>query len=429
LRELRVAIPYWPRSQFAAYHDRTERWAAIVAHRRFGKTVGCINDMIPRALVNKLKRPQYGFISPTYGQAKRTAWEYLKEYTAPFPHRVVMESELTVTLPNEARITLYGADNFDRMRGIYLDGAVLDEYGDMDPRVFPEVVRPALSDRQGWATFIGSAKGHNHFYKVMHGDKDRGTLGALKDPAWFGLVLPASQTGVLPQEELDSARTTMTREQYDQEYECSFDSAIVGAYYGRDLRDAETEGRVAAVPYDRAADCFAAWDLGVGDSTAIWVAQSVGREIHLIDYIENSGVALDWYVGELNAKPYRITEHFLPHDAGSRELQTGKSRTEFLEARGYRTRVLPRLPVDDGINAVRMVLNRCWFDAKNCERGIEALKMYRAEWDDKRQTLRATPVHDWASHGADAFRYLVTGLDERSPAKKWEKPRALQGIV
>lgn len=366
-------------------------------------------DLLKRAAEHTGREPRFAYVAPTYTQAKDVAWSYLKEYTSAIPGIEKSETELSVTLPhNSARIRLYGADNYDRIRGLYLDGVVIDEAGDIDPRAWPEVIRPALSDRQGWATFIGTPKGRNAFFdtwKQAEGSK-----------YWFAERLRASETGLIAASELEDAARSMTPEQYAQEYECSFDAAIIGAYYGRDMEAAERGKRIAIVPHDRAADVFTGWDLGIGDATAIWVGQIVGREWHWIDYYEASGVGIDHYVDWVKSRPYPIHKHFLPHDGDARELQTGKSRKEYLEGRGLKIEIVPRHSVDDGINACRMVLNRCWFDVDCCERGIDALRMYRAEYDEKNKTLRPRPHHDWASHGADAFRCAIMGATENEPA-------------
>jgi hypothetical protein len=206
----------------------------------------------------------------------------------------------------------------------------------------------------------------------------------------------------------------MTPEQYDQEFECSFEAAVVGAYYGRHMSDAEQAkpSRITGVPYEPTARVWTAWDLGIADATAIWFAQVVGREVRLIDYYEATGADLGHYVREIVGKPYIYAGHIVPHDAQAKELGTGKSRLEVLESLGLKgVQVAPMHRVEDGINAVRMMLPRAWFDAVKCARGVDALKLYRAEYDDKLQTLRPRPVHDWASHGADAFRYLAMTLD------------------
>lgn len=416
---MRVNLNLQARDQFVPYLTRGERWASVVAHRRAGKTVACIMDLIKRAIEHKGREPRFAYVAPTYTQAKDVAWSYLKEYTAAIPGMEKSESELSVTFPhNKARVRLYGAENYDRIRGLYLDGVVIDESGDIDPRAWPEVIRPALSDRRGWATFIGTPKGRNAFFDI-HKD-------AKKAAGWFFAELRASETGIIDAAELEDARRTMTAEQYAQEYECSFDAAVVGAFYGREMELAEKEKRIGRVQHDKAADVFASWDLGIGDMMAIWVGQIVGREWHWINYYENNGFALDHYVDWVKSLPYKVHDHYLPHDGEARELQTGKSRKQFLEDRGLNVSIVPRHEVMDGIDAARVRFNRMWFDAENCERGIDCLRMYRSEFDDKNKVLRPRPLHDWSSHGADAFRCGVMGAEDRvKPAITNTRARSL----
>lgn len=420
--EQRVTIPYSPRPQFESYHRRTQRFAKIVAHRRFGKTVGVINDAIRAALTNTRQYPQprYAYVAPTYSQAKDVAWSYLKHYSSPIPGLQVSESELWVDFPTGARIRLYGADNYDRMRGIYLDGVIIDEPAQIDPRAWPTVIRPTLSDYNGWATFIGTPEGRNWFYAI-----DRDEHGQ-DDQEWFRLTLKASETGILPEAEIASARKMLTPEQYAQEYECSFEAAVIGAYYGRLMAQAEADKRICGVPYDPAALVWTGWDLGIRDSTAIWFAQIVGREPHVIDYYEASGVDLGHYVREINARGYAYGGHIVPHDAQAKELGTGKSRLEMLESLGLKNIIVaPMHRVEDGINAVRAFIPRAWFDRIKCSRGIDALQLYRAEFDDKLQALKPRPVHDWASHAADAVRYLAMTIDQHAISGERKKPSPL----
>lgn len=409
----KIVIPYAPRPQFIPFHNRSERFAIGVAHRRAGKTVACINDLIRGALTCEERNPRFAYLAPLYKQAKAVAWDYLKHYALPVPGTRAHESELRVDFPNGGQVRLYGADNPDALRGIYLDGVVLDEYAQMRPQVWPEVIRPALADRMGWAAFIGSPMGRNAFCDLYETARD--------DPTWFTFRLKASETGLIAAEELEAARAAMNADQYAQEFETSFDAAIMGAYYGSLMQQAEGEERITAVPWDPAAEVHTAWDLGVGDSTAIWFFQLVGLEIHLIDYHENSGVGLSHYVGELEARRGRgwvFGEHILPHDAKARELSTGKTREQALNALGVQPRILPAEPVEDGINAVRNLLPRCWFDENRCVRGIEALRQYRRDFDDRLKTFKGRPLHDWTSHAADAFRYLAMGLPEREAGQK-----------
>jgi hypothetical protein len=218
-----------------------------------------------------------------------------------------------------------------------------------------------------------------------------------------------SDTNIIAENELALARAQMAPEEYEQEFECSFQAAILGSYYGTLMAQAEGEGGILRVPADPAIRVHTAWDLGIGDSTAIWFFQLVGREIRVIDYYESSGVGLDHYAKVLQAKPYVFGEHILPHDAGNNQLATGTSLENTLRSLGIGASVLPRADLEDGINAVRMLLPKCWFDAEKCERGPEALRQYRRDWDEKRQNFRDKPLHDWCSHAADAFRHLAEG--------------------
>jgi len=260
------------------YHNRTQRWAALVCHRRFGKTVGCLNDQIRKAVQLPLQDGRLAYIGPQLNQSKDVVWTYLKRYTEPI--RVAQnEAELSIEVPNAAgsvsRISVYGVDNPDRLRGGYLDDALMDEYADMAPSVWGEIIRPMLADRRGSATFIGTLKGRNHLWQLYDQRRD--------DPEWFTMLAKASETGIIPTEELAAMRADMTPEEYEQEMECNPDAAIRGAYWGKELAQAEAQGRM--VPIDAAdGPVHRVWDLGVGDSTAIWWWQAVGSEIRVLDF-------------------------------------------------------------------------------------------------------------------------------------------------
>jgi hypothetical protein len=402
-----IRINYRPRGQFAGFHNRAQRFACIVAHRRAGKTVACVHELQRAALRCEKTRPRFAYIAPFLRQAKTVSWDYLLDAIAPLREIGASAhlSELRVDYHNGGQVRLYGADNPDALRGIYLDGVVLDEYADMNPRLWSEVIRPALADRAGWAVFIGTPKGRNAFFETWQ--------RALADPqTWFSLMLKVSETGLIAEDELALARKELTEEQYAQEFECSFDAAIIGAYYGKAMADAERGKRICGVPYDPAAQVWTAWDLGFRDATAIWFAQIVGKEVHLIDYHESVNVDITDDVRLVQSKPYNFAGHILPHDAWAAVKQTGKTTAQFMEGLGLRN--LDRAPdhrVHDGITNAQVLIPRCWFDAVKCAHGIEALKLYRAEYDDKRRTLKPGPLHDWSSHAADAFRYLAVTLD------------------
>lgn len=404
-----LVSPYEVRPQFLPLHNRSTRWFIGVAHRRAGKTVSNVNELIMGATKCDLPNPRFAYVAPQLNQAKDIAWTYLKEYTAFIPGVKINESELWVELPGGARIRIYGADNPDRLRGIYLDGVVLDEFGDMDPTIWTQVIRPALSDRKGWACFIGTPKGKNQFHKVW--------LAAEDDPDWTRLLLKASETKLLDSKELADARKMMSDDEYAQEYECSFEAAVRGAYYGKEMNEAEQGERIASVPYDPRLPVHTAWDLGMADSTVIWFVQVVGRETRWIDCLKGEGVGLDWYVSQLQQRNYVYGNHYLPHDVEVRELGTGKSRYEVLQGFGIQPTVVPNIGLEDGIQAMRMLIPTSWFDKTKCKDGIEALRMYRREWDDKRQEFRPRPLHDWTSHFADAARYFAVGHQERTVAK------------
>lgn len=397
-----IDLGYRPRSIFVPFHKRTQRRSVLVVHRRAGKTVANLADLIDAALRCPLERPRYAYLAPLYKQAKAVAWDYLKAMTAPLPGRVAHEAELRVELPNGGRIQLYGADNPDALRGIYLDGAVLDEYAQMAPKTWSEVIGPALADRRGFATFIGTPKGRNAFCELYEKAKD--------DPNWYTALHRASETGLLDEATLRQARAEMAPEEYEQEFECSFQAALVGAYYGKHMADAEAGGRISRVPWESSFPVDTAWDLGIDDATAIWFTQQIGREVRVIDYYEASGAGLEHYAKVLKEKPYVYGRHLLPFDVEHYELGTGKSRADVLRNLGIKATVVAQSPVEDGIQAVRSLLPRCWFDGEKCKRGIEALRQYQREWDDKLQSFKSRPRHDWASHGADAFRYLAMGL-------------------
>ncbi len=399
----RIVVPYSPRRVFLPFHLRRERFAIGVAHRRAGKTVACINDLVKKASLLQREYPpgRLGYVGPQLNQSKDNVWLYLKHYTAPLM-RDKNESDLWVELFNGARIRLYGADNPDRIRGAYFDEVVLDEYADMAPSVWGEIVRPMLTDYQGGATFIGTPKGRNSFHDMFERAKG--------DPDWFTFMLRASETGILPPKELESARRDMTPEQYDQEFECSFDAAILGAYYGRDIAAVERAGRICEVEHDPALPVHTAWDLGKSDSTSIWLFQVAPDGIRVLDFFENHNQELDYYVAELNSRGeahgYKWGTDWLPHDGRAAILGMKRTRVEQLLDMKRKPAIVPSATVADGINAARITLKRCWFDAVKCQYGLEALRQYRREFDEKTRSFRDTPKHDWTSHAADAFRYL-----------------------
>ena len=401
-----IEIPYEPRSLQLQLHNEmsVKRWGVVVCHRRFGKTVWAINHILRDALMCARSNPRFAYMAPTYRQAKNVAWDYIKQFAGKIPNVKFHETELRCDLPNGARISLLGAENPDSLRGIYLDGCVMDEVADMPENVFPEVIRPALSDRKGWCVFVGTPKGHNAFYDKYE--------EAASNSDWLAAVYRASETGILDDEELDAARAVMSADQYAQEFECSWTANVAGAVYGKELEAAQAEGRITNVPYDPSVRVDTWWDLGVGDSTAIFFTQTVGRAVHVIDFYEARGEGLPHYCKVLSSKGYLYGDHNAPHDIEVRELGSGKSRREVAWDLGLNFRVVPKLPIEDGIHAAQMLIPRLWFDREKCKVGLDALRQYHRAYNERTRNFRATPVHDWSSHAADAFRYFAVGLRE-----------------
>ena len=409
----KIELEYEPRNPQADIHQAVHknRFVVVVAHRRMGKTVSAINQLIYSAINCKLKNPRYALISPTYGMSKRVAWDMLTEYTRPLQAENNI-AELRSDFMGR-RISLYGADNIDSLRGTYFDGVVIDEYAQINPSLFSEIIRPAISDRKGWVLFIGTPKGRNHFATL----RDKAAIG--KD-GWKLLEFKASETGLVDQEELDAALKEMGEDKYNQEFEVNFHTPVEGAYYGSLINNLEFKQQINdSVIRDDICKTFVSWDLGMGDSTAMFVAQSAGQEIHIIDFLENHGQGLDYYINWLRDNRYDTAEQLLPHDIQVRELGTGKSRLEVLEEAGLNCRVVPKLGIDDGIQAVRRMLPRCWFNTK-VKDAVDLLRNYRRTYDEKRDVFFDKPLHDFTSHAADSFRYLAVGLNETDDG--WDKP-------
>lgn len=399
---------YVPRKYQKELHGLTERFQVVVTHRRFGKTIWAINKIIDAALRNTKVNPNYAYIAPFRDQAKKIAWDQLKWYLRDIPGVEFYENDLKAEIykagGEKIKIMLLGAENPMALKGIYLDGVVFDEFAECDPIVWTEVVRPTLSDRLGWAVFCGTPKGQNHFYKMYQ-------LGLSGRPGYVSRIFKASETGILSQTELDDCRITMPEEEYMQEYEVSFTAAMRGSYYGKLIEDAEVNKRITDVPYDPALPVITSWDLGIGDTTAIWFMQQYETRHHAIDYYEQSGVDLGHYMKVVKEKAWMYSQHRFPHDVTARSLETGNTREEVIRTKYQlkNIRVLPKLGVDDGINAVRVLLPKVYFDKVKCERGIEALKNYQKKWDSKHNIFSDTPMHNWASNGADSFRYYAMG--------------------
>lgn len=391
-----IEIPYSPRNHFLPFHESLKRWIVIVAHRRSGKTTAAINHLERDAL--RVPKSRYAYVAPTYKQAKNVAWDIIKEYSRVVPGVEFNEAELTVKYPNGSKITLYGADNPDSLRGIGLWGVVFDEYSQQPSNIFSEIIRPALADHSGYAIWIGTPKGKNEFWKLYEQAKKG-------EENWQALHLTVDDTDALSPTEIADAKLTMSEDEFDQEFYCSFEASIKGAYFANQLMKARNEKRITKVPYDEALPVHTWWDLGIGDATAILFMQNIGQEWRLIDCYEQSGEGLSHYVAYLQSKEYVYGNHYAPHDIEVKELGSGRSRLEMAQDLGIRFEIAPKLGIEDGINAVRSRFNSLWIDEEKCARFLHCISLYHKEWDDKRGEFRNKPYHDFTSHFADALRY------------------------
>lgn len=430
-----LTIPYRPRRHFRALHASEKRFIFVCAHRRAGKTVALANHLIRAAYLNgrQWPVPRYGYVGPSFEQAKDLVWSYLKQYTAPIDGVTFLEGELAIVLPhNGAIIKLYGGMSaYERMRGMYFDGIVLDEYPLLQKTVFSTVVRPCLADYRGFAIVSGTSNGDDHFNALR--------LKAMEDERWDTFLIPLSSTGedALSHAEAHELTQDMSADEYAREMECSFDAPVEGAYFADQLNALSAQGRVCAVPVDLATPVVTAWDLGVHDYCSIWWMQTVGKEVHFVDYVMDVGKGLDHWASLLRKKAkergfdYRC--HLLPHDIEAREISTAKSRrmtlTDLIPA-DEPIITVPRIrSKEDGINAARAVLGSAYFDETHCKVGLAMLRGYH-------KSAMGQPVHGPGphSHGADAFQtaaigfHLVTGL-AASRLRSGALRRRIRGIV
>lgn len=394
---------YKPRDVFLPLHNRRTRWACMVAHRRAGKTVAMCADLTIGALECKKPRPQFAYLAPQREQAKRVAWAYLKDLTKPVWAKPPNESDLKIVINNgmggQSTIYVAGADDPDNLRGMYFDGVVIDEMGKIRPPAWYSVLRPALSDRLGWAIFAGTPAGKNLFWKIREEAR-------LNPSTHLLLECAASKSGILHPDELRDARAQMTEEAYLTEYEISFDAAVPGAYFAKLIGVAYEQGRVGSFPVQEGLAVDLVADLGFTDSCSWWGWQTTPDGYRVCDFYEADGQAISHYIEWIKARPYKVGNVWLPHDAKAKSLQTGKSIIEQFLAAGITPRLVPELSLQDGIEAARLTIPKCCFDENLTYDGVEHLRAYMREWDDRTQTYRSRPKHDQHSHASDAFRYM-----------------------
>ena len=429
---MEITIPHnWtPRDYqipvFQAFDQGIKRFV-LRWHRRAGKDDVCLHIGAREAF---RRVGNYWHMLPAYAQARKAIWDAVNPHTGKkrideaFPKELrkrTNNQEMIIEFVNGSTWQVLGSDNYDNLVGASPAGIIFSEYALANPAAW-DYFRPMLAENHGFAFFISTVRGYNHFYQLGEYAKT--------SKEWFFQEVSADTSGVFTaetlQRELEEIQAKRGEDEglsiFRQEYFNDPNAAIPGAYYAKIIAKLKDAGQITSVPYEPNLPVTTAWDLGIGDSTAIWFAQQVSKEVRIIDHLENSGVGLDWYVKQLSNKPYVYHEHLLPHDANVSELGTGKRRIDTLRDLGLnKTRVLPALSVDDGINAVRLLLPRCWFDKTKTEKGLNCLINYQREYDEKLQTFKDRPLHDWSSHSSDGFRYLAIGL---KPVR--ERPQGLQ---
>lgn len=455
-----IEIPYRPRLWARPFHDSYRRWACLVLHRRAGKTTGVLNHHQRAALDDDWERErlttlepkftaaelqeltqyrQYGHILPLLGQAKSVAWEPLKRIAAVVPGAKPNESELSIKYPRQhvypnrinvpmrgkltpdaqsTTVRLFGADNPDSFRGLPFSGVSYDEYSQHPPNIHGEVVSKALADHLGYGVFAGTIKGKNQLYRTYEASKD--------NAGWFALwqdvdkTLATEEGGTITairrsmQDDLEQIRQgLMTQAEFDQEWYLSPTAAIKGAYYGKELDAAIRDKRVGRVPYDPAMPVYDVWDLGKGPKMSVGMFQRFGKSVQMIDYHQGKeSDGLPEVIAELKTRPYVWGKHFAPHDIRSTDIGTGKTRIETASKLGWSFEVVPEIGVDNGINAGRLLFPRLWIDETKCALFIDAIGQYRQEWLEKMGTFSDNPLHNWASHPADMYRYAAVVEDQ-----------------
>lgn len=399
-RGCKRAIPIWHRR--AGKDDVVLHWTATAAHQRRG----VYWHMLPQA--NQARKAIWTAVDSHVGM-KRIDWAFPKEL-----RESTNDQEMLIRFKNGSTWQVVGSDNYQGVIGSGAFGIVYSEYMLSDPNAWL-YLHPILEENGGWAIFNGTPRGRNHFHGMYE-------LG-LSEPGWFSQLLSVRDTGALNDEQIETIRRQIAKERGDdeaqniinQEYFCSWDAAIPGSYYGKLIAALEAEDCIGHVAYDPRYPVITAWDIGVGDSTAIWFVQQTRTELRILDYYENSGVGADHYAKVCREKPYAYDYHILPHDADDREWgNNASSRVDSLKSLGIKPlRIMPRASIDDGINAVRIILHGARFDRVKCARGISALRQYQKTWDDRLKIFSQKPLHDWSSHAADAFRYLAQGLRDQ----------------
>lgn len=383
-----------------------------VMHRRAGKDKTCINIV---ASQSQKRVGSYYYVYPTYSQGKKAIWNGMDKEGFPFlghfPKEIragINNQEMIMKLKGGSLFQMIGSSNIDSVVGSNPVGIVFSEYSLQSPQGW-EFLKPILEENDGWAVFNYTPRGQNHGYDLF-------TM-ANNNPNWFCQKLTIDDTGVLNKEDMDRLRAEGDSEEHiQQEYYCSFEAAVPGAYYSSELRLARDEHRICKVPHHKDVLVHLAWDIGSSHSTVIWFWQEIANELHFIDYLEGQGEGLDFYVKELIKRKdlcgYRYGEFYAPHDFFAKTFAGGgMSMSERAKNKhnidSYR---VPNIAIDDGIEAARNIFPRCYFDEIKCKQGIAALMAYHKAWNDKNRVFSLRPVQDWSTDAADSFRYAAIGI-------------------
>lgn len=427
-------LPAW------TYLENGGKHAELVWHRRSGKDEVSLHRTACAAFE---RVAGYWHMLPMYSQARKAIWDAVNPRTGQkrideaFPleiRKTTRNQEMMIEFKNGSTWQVVGSDSYNSLVGATPAGIVYSEWALADPSA-KAYLRPILAENGGWQIFITTSRGKNHAYNTLE--------AARRNPLAFAQVLSADKTGVFTAEQLveekqayiDDYGQDMGNALFDQEYMCSFDAAILGAFYGGELRAARDGNRICTVEYDENLKVHAALDLGYTDDTAIIWFQVAQGEIRFIDAYANHGQSITHYNDILKSKPYNYGEWlWLPHDARAKSLQTGRSIEEQFRLFGWKTRITPELGLIDGIQAARKTFPEAWFDEDKCDGLIQALSAYRREWDDKNKAFKPTPVHDWTSHYADAFRYAcLVWREEMKPKQpdptKWATDKTFNDLV
>lgn len=405
---------------FWSYMQKTPHGARAILchHRRAGKDHTAINWA---AVASQMRVGLYIHIFPYANQGRRVIWNGIDgngvKFLDAFPPELVerrSDLEMRLVLKNGSIFQVLGADDPDKLVGINCVGAIFSEYALMDPMTL-DLVMPILNENGGWAIFPSTPRGENHFHKLV------GT--AKSNPNWYVSVETVDTTGAVNPALIEEERQRGVDEALiQQEYYCSFTAPLQGAYYERQMNQITETKQIGPVPFEPSLPVHTAWDLGMSDATAIFFFQvERGGGVRIFDYYEASGESLGHYVRVVDDRAtkgqWTLGRHYAPHDIRVKELGTGITRWQTACDLGLRFEVLDKDAFEDGIEAGRQLLPKCWIDEKRCKRAIEALKSYRKEWDERLRVFRSKPLHDWSSHAADAFRYLAMGLKGRPPTR------------